>query len=152
MKVSDLKKMIAEEYSRYLREQAAAPTPPPPPGGPAGGPTPPPPPPPGPGISVAPDDIQVDDDGGNAEEMLQNIYNMLKMHFDAEVAPEPDMDMDMGDDDMDMDDMDAGDDEDMDMDDEEEVAENSVGPNAGYKALQESKMVNRFKKLANITK
>ena len=74
MKLKELKNMIAEEYSRYLREQAPAPpmggTPPVPPN--AGGmPT------PGPGISVGPDDIQVDDDGGNAEEMLQKATALL---------------------------------------------------------------------------
>ena len=121
MKLKELKRMIAEEYSLYLKEQAAmpavAPTPPmPPAGGPPG------PPQPGPGISVEPDDIQVDDDG-NAEEMLQNIYNMLKTHFEAD-APEPAPIDNMGDDDMA--DMDAGDEEgpeDVETDEEDEEAD-----------------------------
>ena len=132
MTTNELKQMITEEYSRYLKEQAAAPTPPVPtpggpggPGGPAGAPKPPTPPMGGPGVTVGPDDIDVIDDGGDSEEMLQNIFNMLKTHFD-------DMDDDMG-------------------DEEEEVAENSVGPNAGYKSLKESS-VSRMQKLANIRK
>ena len=156
MNLKELKKMVAEEYKAYLREQAAAApaAPPAPPAPPAARPT---PPAAGPGITVGPDDINVDDDGGNAEEILNSIYNMLKGHFEAS-----DNDMDM--DDMDMDDMnDMGDDEDMDdmgddedlgdiEDDEEDIEENknSVGPNAGYTALNES--VARFQKLANIKK
>ena len=149
MKLKELKNMIAEEYSRYLREQAPAP--------PMGG-TPPVPrnaggmPTPGPGISVGPDDIQVDDDGGNAEEMLQNIFNMLQMHF-GDGAPEPTADDDLAD--MDADDNMGGDEEmnepeNVEDDEEDEEADleewrgkgdkkvtkgskSSSGPNVGYK-------------------
>ena len=71
MKLSELKKMVAEEYSRYLTEQE---TPPMPGGAPM-------PPTGGPAISGADDDIQM---GEDPEEMLRNIYDMLKGHFEAE--------------------------------------------------------------------
>jgi len=154
MNLRELKKMVAQEYNAYLREQAAAT--PAAPGAPAAPPAiRPTPPAAGPGITVGPDDINVDDDGGNAEEILNSIYNMLKGHFEAS---DNDMDIDMDDDmdDMDMDDMEDDDMDDEDMgdieDDEEDIEENtnSVGPNAGYKALNES--VARFQKLANIKK
>tara|TARA_Y100001963_G_C6733694_1_gene425196 strand:+ start:100 stop:579 length:480 start_codon:yes stop_codon:yes gene_type:complete len=157
MKLSDLKKMVAEEYGKFLKEQAppAPPAPPTPPAGPAGGPTPP--------VNVSPDDIQVDMAGGDAEETLQNIFNMLKSYFEGDEAmtppvggppppppgagptppgmpTPPEADMDSGDEEA----PEAP--EDMD-DEEEEIEENSTGPNAGYKTLQE---VKRLKKLANI--
>jgi hypothetical protein len=118
MKLSELKKMVAEEYSRYLAEQDQPPMPPMPP---AGG---------DPSISVEPDDIQV---GEDPEQMLRNIYDMLKTHFEAGdmgmgagAPPMPPADMGQ---DMDM--VDMGDEDEMgdvELDDEEEeapVAENS---------------------------
>ena len=77
MKLSELKQMVAEEYSRYLAEQEGAPAAP-------GAPV---PPTQGPAISVADDDIQM---GEDPEQMLRNIYDMLKAHFEAEdAAPAP---------------------------------------------------------------
>ncbi len=70
MKLSELKQMVAEEYSRYLIEQEAA-----------GAPAPPMPPTAAPAISVADDDIQM---GEDPEAMLRNIYDMLKAHFEME--------------------------------------------------------------------
>ena len=148
MKLSELKQMVAEEYTRYLAEQEQPPMPPMPggaPGGPAGGPA----------ISVEPDDIIV---GEDPEQMLRNIYDMLKGHFEATDA------MDMGD----MGDMgapmppdmggapmppdgematDMGGDEDMvDMDDDEEeetIDENSTKDSSyqktGYKPFAKKK-------------
>ena len=140
MKLSELKKMVAEEYSRYLAEQDQPPMPPMPP---AGG---------DPAISVEPDDIHV---GEDPSQMLRNIYDMLKAHFEAEEmgmgmgaeappmpggAPMPPADMgNMGDEDM----VDMGDEDelgDVELDDEEEeapVAENSTKDSSyqktGYK-------------------
>ena len=133
MKLSELKQMVAEEYSRYLAEQpngdaAGAPLPPMPPPMPAGGPT----------ISVSDDDIQM---GEDPEQMLRNIYDMLKAHFEAEEMaagappmpggpggpgappppPAPDMGGDMGDDMDEPVDFDADEDE-----EEEEITENST--------------------------
>ncbi len=128
MKLSELKKMVAEEYNRYLAEQAQPPMPPTP-GGPA--------------ISVEPDDIMV---GEDPAQMLRNIYDMLKAHFEAEdvgvgggpmappVPPAPPAGAPMPPpmtepEDADMGNMDAGDDMgDVEVDDEEEevVAENST--------------------------
>ena len=145
MNLRELKKMVAEEYNAYLHEQATA-TPAAPAAPAAARPTP--ATPAQPGISVSPDDIQVDDDGGNAEEILNSIYNMLKGHFEAPDNAGADDDMD----DMDMDD-DMGDEDIGDIEDDEDDIEenkNSVGPNAGYKAINES--VARFQKLANIKK
>ena len=181
MKLSELKKMVAEEYSRYLMEQEA-----PMPGGAPMPPT------GGPAISVADDDIQM---GQDPEEMLRNIYDMLKGHFEAEemgmgdmgagappmpgAVPPPPPAPDMGDDDM-------GDEDMIDMDDDEEeetIDENSSTEastqktgykpfaqkkhgvnapynkkagggstkNAGYDAGSKA-LQERFKKLANIIK
>ena len=134
MKLSELKKMVAEEYTRYLSEQDQPPMPPMPggaPGGPAGGPA----------ISVEPDDVFV---GEDPAQMLRNIYDMLKGHFEAEEMgaggpampggvggppPPPPMPggapiqpVDMGDD---MGDVEMDDELDID-DEEEELAENST--------------------------
>tara|TARA_R110001583_G_scaffold122624_1_gene273941 strand:- start:616 stop:1188 length:573 start_codon:yes stop_codon:yes gene_type:complete len=131
MKLSELKKMVAEEYSRYLAEQDQPPMPPSP-GGPAGGPA----------ISVEPDDIHM---GEDPEQMLRNIYDMLKGHFEAEEmgmgapsilptgppapggAPMPPA-PDMGDDEdmVDMDDDNEMGDVEIDDEEEETVAENST--------------------------
>jgi len=70
MKLSELKEMVAQEYSRYLIEQETV-----------GAPGPPMPPTAGPSISVADDDIQM---GEDPEAMLRNIYDMLKAHFEME--------------------------------------------------------------------
>jgi len=126
MKLSELKKMVAEEYSRYLSEQEMPQPPMPPTGGPA--------------ISVAADDIQM---GADPEDMLRNIYDMLKGHFEAEemgagtppmppmpgptTTPPmpggtPPMPGEEGDEDM----VDMGDEEDMEDEEEEVVAENST--------------------------
>ena len=69
MKLSELKQMVAEEYSKYLAEQAAVP-----------GATPP------PAISVSDDDIQA---GRDPEDILRNIFDMLKSHFEAEDSALP---------------------------------------------------------------
>jgi len=139
MKLSELKRMVAEEYSRYLREQEEVPMPPMPGGGGPGGPA----------ISVEPDDVHV---GEDPEQMLRNIYDMLKAHFETAdmgmgagappmpPAGAPPMPPDMGGD-ADMGDMDAGDNEigDVELDDEEEetIDENSTKEAAyqktGYK-------------------
>ena len=132
MKLSELKTMVAEEYGRYLYEQEIAPA------APTGGPA----------ISVSDDDIQM---GEDPEAMLRNIYDMLKTHFEAEVAPAigppagppagaplrpPPMP--------------AGDDDDMvDMGDEEEEEEDLAEIVNSDPRLHERK---RMQKLANIIK
>ena len=132
MKLSELKKMVAEEYSRYLMEQDAA-----------GAPMPPMPPTANPAISVADDDIQM---GEDPEQMLRNIYDMLKGHFEAEdmaagpgmaggpaVPPTPPA-PDMGGDDMGDDDM--GGEVDVDVDDEEEELDEAYGETKGGNATK----------------
>ena len=58
MKLKDLKKMIAEEYSKYLSEQGEP--------------------------EVAVSDADVDMEGGeDAEATLRDIYNMLKSYFEG---------------------------------------------------------------------
>ena len=128
MKLKDLKKMIAEEYSKYLSEQGEP--------------------------EVAVSDADVDMEGGeDAEATLRDIYNMLKSYFEggaegggaAAAAADDDMADDTMDDLEDMEDAgDAGDADDADTDDEED--EDEVNEN---KYLHE---VKRLKKLANIIK
>tara|TARA_R110002167_G_scaffold245928_1_gene451327 strand:+ start:1883 stop:2320 length:438 start_codon:yes stop_codon:yes gene_type:complete len=144
MKLSELKKMISEEYSRYLIEQdvagAPSPTPPPPPMPPTGGPA----------ISVADDDIQM---GEDPEAMLRNIYDMLKVHFEMEdmgapvaggpaVPPMPPIP--------------AGDDmggvDDLDLDDEEEEEEEELAEVVNADPRLHENERKRMQKLANIIK
>ena len=138
MTLQELQKMIKEEFNSFVNEQAPGMPPMPPAGGAEG-----------PAISVEPDDIHV---GEDPEQMLRNIYDMLKAHFEAGDmgvvappmpggAPMPPADMgDMGDEDMvDMGDEDEIGDVEVDDDEEEEVpvAENSTKEAAyqktGYK-------------------
>ena len=133
MRLSELKQMVAEEYSRYLKEQAADPM-----------------------VTVEPGDVDMgmaaDKD---SEATLRQIFDMLKAYFEggagAGVAPAGGAPEEMGD----MTDMDAGDDMDMedpgmddgdDGDDAEEVEEEKEDKK-DKKELKE-----RFQKLANIIK
>ena len=95
MNLKDLKKMIAEEYSRYLSEQEEP--------------------------EVAVSDADVDMEGGeDAESTLRDIYDMLKSYFEggedaaAGAAAADDMADDTMDDLEDMDDEDEGDEEELD--------------------------------------
>tara|TARA_R110001592_G_C12929348_1_gene729294 strand:+ start:25 stop:543 length:519 start_codon:yes stop_codon:yes gene_type:complete len=141
MKLSELRQMVAEEYSRYLIEQDAA-------GAPAPPIAPPMPPTANPAISVADDDIQM---GEDPESMLRNIYDMLKTHFEMEdmgapaapgmaggpaVPPTPPT-PDMGDEDME------------DIDDEEEEEEEVMEVVNSDPRLHEG-IKSRMQKLANI--
>ena len=126
MKLSELKQMVAEEYSRYLAEQDQPPMPPMPP---AGG---------DPAISVEPDDIHV---GEDPSQMLRNIYDMLKAHFEAEdAAPAPGVAggpavppmPDTPDDDMADANVDDGD------DDEEDTVDEAYGETTGGNAARTS--------------
>ena len=82
MKLRELKRMIAEEYGRYLKEQEDV------------------------AVDVNPDvDVDamgaMDPEGGgeDPEETLRTIYDMLSAYFEGEEGPEDDMDMgdEMGD-------------------------------------------------------
>ena len=162
MKLEELKQMVAEEFTAYkktIKEQ------------PAGGPGTPPPPgaPDLPGISVSDNDVDATG-GGNAEDTLQKVFDILSDYFesdDAEADTEAEDDEDAED---------VADVEDDEEDEEEEdieealtnhglgkAAANSTGENVGYKKVSESrkrkkankvlaeaKMKARFKKLANI--
>lgn len=163
MTLKELKKMVAEEYAAYkrtIREQGAA-------GDIPGLPD--------PTVALSGDDV--DTEGGNAEDILKDIYDKLKDHFEG-----GDEDTDDVDDVEDADD--AGDDvegeEDKEADLEEKAstgygdsgAKKSSGTNGAYtkkvsvkenfkrnhkralrkKILAESKMKSRFKTLANIKK
>ena len=189
MNLRELKKMIAEEYNafkkiqknkakrfrkhaaRRLSEQA-----PPMGAGPAGmsGP------PAGPGAPKLPtinvSDVDVDTEGGgNAEETLQKIMDMLTSYFDGGGADTDDSAPEMDDaaDADDAEDVDDAEDEDEDEDeDDKEVNEGTGCYNLKGKRLPESKCYNakgqlkeglvlgkkakvlqeRFKKLANIIK
>ncbi len=113
MKLKDLKKMIAEEYSRYLSEQGEP--------------------------EVAVSDADVDMEGGeDAEATLRDIYDMLKTYFEGgaeggAAAAADDAADDTMDDLEDMEDAeDAGDDE----EDEDEDEVNESKPLREVKRLQ----------------
>jgi len=135
MTLKELKKMIAEEYSAFLKEQDM------PPMGPTG---------PGPKIDVSDDDVDAMG-GGDAEATLKKIMDMLTAYFEggdeAEEAPKAP----------------EAPEEEEEEEEEEEVTEASAGKHAGYKEIKESRkrqrnrkiiaenaFKNRFKKLANI--
>ena len=146
MRLSELKKMVKEEYTRYLKEQAGPPVPPPM-AGPGGAPN----------VTVEPGDIDVLG-GEDAEATLRDIYEMLKDFFEgggagAPAGPTPggaaDADFD-GDDDDDADDADdADDDADDDKvdEDKEDDEDDKDDKKENKKELKE-----RFQKLANIIK
>ena len=71
MNLTELKKMIAEEYTAFQNEQAE------------------------PAVDVAPDDVDVDGDDENSEETLRQIYDMLKDYFEGDKGADDDMDSDM---------------------------------------------------------
>ena len=84
MRLSELKQMVKEEYTRYLNEQGTPPPPPPLPpnpgaGGPIGGPM-------GgagaPNVTVEPGDIDVMG-SGDAEATLKDIYDTLEDFFEG---------------------------------------------------------------------
>ena len=152
MKLDELKKLIAEEYTAFkqsqrkrfkLKEQGPMPT-----------------------VNVS--DMDVDAEGGeNAEDTLKSIYDMLKDYFEGgdDAADDAADDVDVDDKDDDMDDMEEGkDDEDKkDLNEGgcygedgkpmpeshcyEEDGNLKEGVSKSSKILQE-----RFKKLANIIK
>ena len=163
MTLKELKKMVAEEYAAYkksLKEQ-----------GPAGPMT----DIPDPTIALSGDDV--DTEGGGAEDILKDIYDRLKAHFEGEDDTEDDAGDDAEDD--------AGEDvegeEDKEADLEEKAstgygdtgAKKSSGTNGAYtkkvsvkeqkrnqknkeglrkRIIAESRMKKRFKTLANIKK
>jgi hypothetical protein len=144
MTLHELQAMIKEEFSHFVNEQ---------PGGmPPAGPGMAPPAPGGPGIDVAPGDIDAMEApaGGpdGAEAQLQKIFGMLKSYFEGgeEGMEEPDLDApsdDMGD----MPDLgdEMGDVEvDGEEEEEEPVAEGSTQLHEGFRS--------RMQKLANIKK
>jgi len=170
MRLSELKQMVKEEYSRYLKEQGMPPSLPSNPGmggGPMGGP--------GAGapkITVEPGDIDAMG-SEDAEATLQDIYDMLKAFFEgggASAGPKSggpsaaidvdDMDDDM--DDMDMDDDGAADSEDDSDDDsdDDKVDEDKEDDEDDKKSAKKDKkdkkdkkeLQERFQKLANIIK
>ena len=127
-------------------------------------------------VSVSDADVDVDGDlgddaeGETDEDILRNIYDMLKAKFETEEGED---DLDAADDAEDMDEYGSPMDEDMDetMDEGEEELEelanhgmgksasNSSGANAGYTPAKTTKgdgklheSVKRFQKLANIIK
>jgi|TARA_R110001583_G_scaffold16440_2_gene67388 hypothetical protein len=121
-------------------------------------------------VSVSDADVDVDaemgddmgDEEGSDEDILRNIYDMLKSKFEGEGEMD-DMTDDMGDEEMPMDDV-EGEDEDSDLDELAnhgvgKSAKNSSGPNAGMTPAKTTKgdgklheSVKRFQKLANIIK
>tara|TARA_Y100001963_G_scaffold155557_1_gene247067 strand:+ start:99 stop:587 length:489 start_codon:yes stop_codon:yes gene_type:complete len=93
MTLNELKKMVAEEYSRYLAEQADPMGMVGPMGGPGAAPL------SGPGVSVTPGkDIDLMDGGADAESTLKDIFNMLKDYFEGEEGMTPETPSDLGDD------------------------------------------------------
>jgi len=146
MNLKELKKMISEEYTKYLDEQ---------PGGPAGLP----PMVPGMDPTVNVSDTDIDMEGGDSEATLRQIYDMLKAYFEGgagAAAPAGDMgDMDDMEDMEDMsDDMagDTADDADDDSDDDDD--DDDVSEKKEDKEDKEDKkeLKERFQKLANIIK
>ena len=167
MRLSELKQMVKEEYSRYLREQPGMPPLPSNPGMGGGiGST-------GPNVTVEPGDIDVMG-SEDAEATLRDIYDMLKSFFEgggAPAGPSPggpsadinvdDMDDDMDDDgaadEEDMEDMDDTDDSDDDSDDEDDEDDEDVSEKKEKKPVKKDKkdkkeLQERFQKLANIIK
>ena len=150
MRLSELKKMVKEEYNRYLAEQAM-PSLPANPG--AGGTSPVAGAGSAPKVTVEPGDIDVAG-GEDAEATLRDIYEMLKDFFEGGGAstPTPSPAAAAGaDDDLDDDD-DADDDADDDDDDDkvDEKKEDKEDKKEGKKDKEDLK--ERFKKLANIVK
>ena len=88
MTLKELKKMVSEEYTKYLKEQADLDMMSDPMGGGAM------PPKPGgggykkaPGIDVGPDDIDISGEKENPEETLRAIFDMLKDFFEGDDKP-----------------------------------------------------------------
>ena len=73
MKLDELKKMIAEEYSKFQNEQAE------------------------PGVAVSDTDVDATGDDENAEETLRDIFDMLKDYFEGDDAGDADDADDVGD-------------------------------------------------------
>ena len=136
MNLKELKKMVSQEYRRYLTEQPDMDMPM------------------EPGIEVGPNDINAMGGGEDSEATLRQIYDMLKNYFEggtgAAAPAAPAGDMDMG---MDMD-MGAGDEE-GDTEEEEEEEEDEVAEekeDKKEKKEDKKELKERFKKLANIIK
>tara|TARA_Y100001972_G_scaffold112728_1_gene146710 strand:+ start:79 stop:486 length:408 start_codon:yes stop_codon:yes gene_type:complete len=134
MTLKELKKMIAEEYGAFMKEQTM------------------------PAVSVADDDVDASGNDENAEETLKDIFDMLKDYFeggDAPDAPEAeeeeeekeDMEEGMGMYDEDEKDMKK---EGMGMYDEDEKEMKKESKHSSKKVIAESAFKARFKKLANI--
>ena len=138
MKLKELKKMISEEYTKYMKEQDMGmdmmDDMPPMPGGEA------------PGIEVGPQDIDISGEKESPEATLRDIFDMLKDYFEGEDAPKDDKPApkppknDKGDDKKD----DKGGDK---KDDKADKKDDDKEDKKDKEALQE-----RFKKLANIIK
>ena len=143
MTLKELQQMIKEEFTAYTNEAEDEVD-----------------------VSVSDADVDMDAEMGDDmeaeetdEDILRNIYDMLKTKFEAEGEGE------MGDEEMPMDDVEGGD-EDSDLDELSnhgmgKSAKNSSGPNSGYtnaktNPLKGQGSVNplqeRFQKLANIIK
>ena len=150
MRLSELKKMVKEEYNRYLAEQAM-PSLPANPG--AGGTSPVAGAGSAPKVTVEPGDIDVAG-GEDAEATLRDIYEMLKDFFVGGVAstptPSPAAAAGADDDLDDDDDADADTDDDDDDDKVDEKKEDKEDKKEGKKDKEDLK--ERFKKLANIVK
>ena len=147
MRLSELKKMVKEEYNRYLAEQAM-PSLPANPG--AGGTSPVAGAGSAPKVTVEPGDIDVAG-GEDAEATLRDIYEMLKDFFEGGGAstPTPSPAAAAGADD-DLDDDDDADADTDDDDDDDKVDEKKEDKKEGKKDKEDLK--ERFKKLANIVK
>jgi len=108
----------------------------------------------------AEDDIKITTDepdvksGEEAMDLLRQIYDLIKPEMESGEGGEPEMDMDMGEPEMDMDmDMEEPDDKDKPEDKEDDKKDKKNDKDKDDeedKKLQESYMLNRFKKLANI--
>jgi len=106
----------------------------------------------------AEDDIKITTDepdvksGEEAMDLLRQIYDLIKPEMESGEGGEPEMDMDMGEPEMDMD-MEEPDDKDKPEDKEDDKKDKKNDKDKDDeedKKLQESYMLNRFKKLANI--